>query len=141
MSSEVVEDKRDGRWISFTVVCLNFVFQFVSVLQVAVTCVGLTAFVPLYLRKKSLSLTAAIPPPRRASGNLSLPSFDVQNTLPEVAKAVEEPATKYDGFGPVIHAVKALGIATLFVTAGATGVVFGLKSYLGVQNVCIFFGN
>ncbi|THU81773.1 hypothetical protein K435DRAFT_844618 [Dendrothele bispora CBS 962.96] len=94
--------------------------------------------------KISKSKTEAVSVPSRSS----LPSLSGVSVRPATGdgptalsysgptpgvEASTEVAQK-DGFSPILHALKALGVATVLVSTGAVAGVWGVKSYLGVKD-------
>lgn len=91
----------------------------------------------------SKALQDAPPPPRRTAGSgagkavVLPPTFSVSTSTSVSAsteKAVPQ-ASPEDSFNFALYAAKAFGYATLIVTAGAVGSVWGVKTYMGVKDV------
>jgi hypothetical protein len=116
-----------------------------NLIQIAGTCVAL-ALPAVYLHKAREKLFGAAKRVEIRSGatplNLARPRGTVQQTVtrplgpvgvPRVATTAR-PAPS-DGFSPIIHAVQALGIATMMVSLGAVSTVWMAKEVFGIRDV------
>ncbi|KAJ7596052.1 hypothetical protein C8J56DRAFT_394264 [Mycena floridula] len=107
--------------------------QWIPITLLTASCLGLAAFVPIFLSRRRLPLA---PPPRRsATATIHLPRSSAIHPTPIAsASSTQEPSPDPDDFNRAFYAAKALGISTMIVATGATLTVWGVKSYMGIQD-------
>lgn len=112
--------------------------------QLAVSTAALIVPVVLLRRSRANALARTLreapPPPRRTTTTAFVPGIPVAN-VPRVKPTTSTNAAPtadsemIDDFNGALYSAKAFGYATLMVVTGASLTVWGVKSYMGVQNV------
>jgi hypothetical protein len=101
----------------------------------------------------SKALEEAPPPPRRTiitptglavSGTTRVQQPIQHEPLPSIEQSTRpEQVEATDDFNGALYSMKAFGYATFLVMTGALTTVWGVKSYMGVENVniCLYYTN
>ncbi|KAI0938365.1 hypothetical protein AcV5_000061 [Taiwanofungus camphoratus] len=112
---------------------------------IALTTVALVVPVVLLRRQRAAALDkmlANTPPPRRTSGVTPAPKAVISQPTPPRTSAAHPPIPPFqsetpdvgDGFNGALYCAKAFGIATLLVSIGASSIVLGIKTAMGVRD-------
>ena len=101
---------------------------------------SMLASVPPVRRAPTRGVPSTAPPPRVASvmtpaSTKVTHSVEASGPL-QMSSGAPSRVAKEDGFNGALYTLKAFGIATALVLAGGAASVWGVKTYLGVRDVC-----
>ncbi len=112
--------------------------------QLALTTAALAVPVVLLRRQRNNALAKALkngpPPPRRSASIPGVPplrqtTLSGPSSVPTPTKHLDLPSQPSDDFNGALYSAKAFGIATLSVTVGATAIIWGANTVMGVKDV------